>query len=307
MQIQWYPGHMTKARRLIEESLKLIDVVIEIVDARAPAATRNPDFDDLFAQKDRIVILNKSDLADPAFTKKWMEHFKATGASVLEFVATSGAKRTKAIELIDKAVKPKVDKLKEKGMNKTVRAMVVGIPNVGKSTFINRIAGTARTLVGDRPGVTKGKQWVKITPYLELMDTPGLLWPKIESQKAGMRLAYIGSVRDEVIDGEELTMSLLYELNQSVHEKLKERYKKVESGMQPHELLDAVCKSRGFVMPGNRLDTERAASVVLDEFRGGKIAKVTLELPGQAEKEAAEETVQRAEKEEAKAQAKRKE
>ena len=221
---------------------------------------------------------------------------KKTGATVLEFVSTA-SKREKAIDLIDKAVADKVARLREKGISKTVRAMVAGIPNVGKSTFINRMAGVVRAQTGDRPGVTKGKQWVKISPYLELMDTPGLLWPKIESQKAGMRLAFIGSVRDQVIDGESLAAALLFELNRLAPAKLAERYKKIEPDMEPHVLLDAVCKSRGFILPGNRLDTERASVVVLDEFRGGKIAKVTLELPGQAEREADEEAAARAEQE----------
>ena len=243
MQIQWYPGHMAKARRMLEENLKLIDVVVELVDARAPLATRNPDFDALFSQKSRVILLNKSDLAS--------------------------AEQAAAAD--------KVAKMKEKGVIKTVRAMVVGIPNVGKSTFINRIAGETKAKVGDKPGVTKGKQWVKVSPYLELMDTPGLLWPKLENEALAKHLAYIGSINDDIMDAERLAADLLGELIAICPNELKERYKKIEEGMAPHELLEAVARSRGFILQGGVMDTERAARIVLDEFRAGKVAKITLE------------------------------
>ncbi|NCB32164.1 MAG: ribosome biogenesis GTPase YlqF, partial [Clostridia bacterium] len=197
MLIQWYPGHMAKARRMLVENLKLIDVVVEIVDARAPIATRNPDFDDLFSGKRRVVFLNKSDLADQATTKAFIRSFREQGMQAMEFVATNSQKKGAAIELLQGAVQQEVDRLLQKGVRKTIRVMVVGIPNVGKSTFINRIAGSNRAQVGDKPGVTKGKQWVKVGPYLELMDTPGLLWPKLNDELLARHLAYIGSIKDD--------------------------------------------------------------------------------------------------------------
>lgn len=279
MLIQWYPGHMAKARRMLVENLKLIDVVVEIVDARAPFATRNPDFDDLFTGKERVVVLNKSDLASPETTKRWVEHYKKEGIKAVDFVATSPQKRGAAIALIENAAAEKVKKMREKGVNKTVRAMIVGIPNVGKSTFINRIAGVNRAQTGDKPGVTKGKQWVKITPYLELMDTPGLLWPKLENETLARHLAYIGSINDEVTDVETLALHLLSDLRQLCPQALMERYKKIESQTDDAELLTAVAKSRGFVVRGGEYDNARAARIVLDEYRGCKIARVTLEEP----------------------------
>ena len=188
--INWYPGHMTKTRRMLQENLKMIDVVVEILDARAPLASRNPDFDDLFAGKARVVLLNKSDLADSNMTKRWIAYYNKRGIEAAGISATGGSAKKVAVSLIEQAAKPKVDALKQKGINKVIRAMIVGIPNVGKSTLINRIAGQNRAEVGDKPGVTRGKQWVKITPYLELMDTPGMLWPKLEDQELAKHLAY---------------------------------------------------------------------------------------------------------------------
>ncbi len=280
MQIQWYPGHMAKARRMLEENLKLIDVVVELVDARAPLATRNPDFDVLFNQKKRVILLNKSDLASPAMTKQWIEYYRAQGVNAMDFVSTSGAKRKAAVAEIEKAAAEKVAKMKEKGVIKTVRAMVVGIPNVGKSTFINRIAGENRAKTGDKPGVTKGKQWVKVTPYLELMDTPGLLWPKLENETLAKRLAYIGSINDDIMDVERLASNLLADLITLCPQEVTERYKCIDEGMEQARMLEAVCKSRGFVLQGGGADTERAARIVLDEFRAGKLARVTLDKPG---------------------------
>ncbi len=277
MLIQWYPGHMAKAKKMLAENLKLIDVVIELVDARAPLATRNPDFDSLFSQKQRVIFLNKSDLASDTETKKWIAHYKSMGINAMPFVSTSAAKRKAALELIEKAASAKVERLKEKGVHKTVRAMVVGIPNVGKSTFINRIAGESRAQVGDKPGVTKSKQWVKITPYLELMDTPGLLWPKLEDEVLARHLAYIGSIKDDIMDTEQLASCLLADLNSLCHEQLAARYSKIEENTPMNEMLEAVCRSRGFILPGNALDIERASRITLDEYRAGKIAKVTFD------------------------------
>lgn len=296
MLIQWYPGHMAKARRQLIENLKLIDVVVEIVDARAPRATRNPDFDDLFKEKKRVVLLNKSDLASPSETKNWIAAYKAQDISAIEFVATNSAKKKAALDLIQKAAEEKIQKSLEKGIKKTVRVMVVGIPNVGKSTFINRIAGMNRAIVGDKPGVTKGQQWVKISPYLELMDTPGLLWPKLEDPQLARHVAYIGSIKDDIMDIEELAALLLSDLMKVCPDELIARYKKLERDMTPEELLEGVCRSRGFMMGGGNFDTERAAKIVLDEFRGGKIARVTLDKAVEEEQEqTAEEAVNGAE------------
>ncbi|MDR0841182.1 MAG: ribosome biogenesis GTPase YlqF [Christensenellaceae bacterium] len=277
MLIQWYPGHMAKARRMLIENLKLIDAVVEIVDARAPAATRNPDFDALFCAKRRVVLLNKSDLAAPEVTKAFIRAYQAQGIEAMEMVSTVQKHRASAIALMERAVRPEVERLKAKGVHKTVRVMVVGIPNVGKSTFINRIAGTVRAQVGDKPGVTKARQWVKITPYLELMDTPGLLWPKLENERLARHLAYIGSIKDDIMDVEQLAGLLLQELANLSPGTLVQRYAQVRVGAPPHELLEGVCESRNFLLPGGLPNIERAARIVLDEFRAGKIGRVTLD------------------------------
>lgn len=281
MLIQWYPGHMAKARRMLQENLKLIDVVVELIDARAPAATRNPDFDALFRDKARVVLLNKSDLADPTVSKQWIAHFRAQGILAESIVSTSNSGKKQAIALIERAAEPRVAKMREKGVNKVVRVMIVGIPNVGKSTFINRIAGQTRALVGDRPGVTKGKQWVRITPHLELMDTPGLLWPKLEIEQYARHLAYLGSIKDDIMDVDTLAGSLLLELMRLCPDAVMARYQKVRPDMDIQSILVAVCESRGFVLTGHEPDIERASRIVLDEYRAGKLAHVTLELPGE--------------------------
>ncbi len=277
--INWYPGHMAKTRRMLQENLKMIDVVVEILDARAPLASRNPDFDDLFSGKARVVLLNKSDLADSNTTKRWIAYYAKKGVEAAGVSATGGSAKKTAVGLIEKAAKPRVDAMKLKGANKTVRCMIAGIPNVGKSTLINRIAGQSRAEVGDKPGVTRGKQWVKITPYLELMDTPGMLWPKLEDQALAKHLAFLGSIRDEIMDSEELALDLLALLQATMPSQLTDRYGKLAADTPKAELLEAVCRSRGFLLRGGELDTERASHVVLDEFRAGKIARITLELP----------------------------
>lgn len=279
MQIQWYPGHMAKARRMLQENLKFIDVVAEIVDARAPEASRNPDFDTLFESKSRVILLNKADLGDSAALRRWIAYYKKQGILAAPIVSTGSLGKKQALALFEEAAREKVERMKEKGLNKVVRVMVVGIPNVGKSTFINRIAGESRAQTGDRPGVTKAKQWVKVGPYLELMDSPGLLWPKLEDQGKARLLAYIGSINDEIMDQEELSAGLLALLQKIAPEALCGRYTKLTAETPKEELLNAVARSRGFLLSGGVLDTERAARIVLDEFRGGKIAKVTLEQP----------------------------
>ena len=264
---------------MLEENLKLIDVVVEIVDARAPAATRNPDFDNLFSQKRRIILLNKSDLANPQLSHAWIAHYREQDILACEIAASSGKGKKQAVALLERSIAAEVARLREKGMRKTVRALVVGIPNVGKSTFINSLAGAVRTQTGDRPGVTKGKQWVRITPYLELMDSPGLLWPKLENPGMAMHLAFLGSINDEIMDIEQLATELLVKLQTLAPETLFERYGKITVNTTPDELLSAVCVSRGFLLAKGQLDTERATRIVLNEFRGGKLGRITLEKP----------------------------
>lgn len=285
MVIQWYPGHMAKARRMLIENLKLIDVVVELVDARAPFSTGNPDFDDLFANKKRLLVLNKSDLADANMTRRFIQYYSERKIPAVPFVSTGGNKKA-VISLIEGAASESVEKMRQKGIQKTVRVLVAGIPNVGKSTFINRIAGEVRAKTGDMPGVTRGKQWVKITPYLELMDTPGLLWPKLDNERYAQRLAFLGSIKDDIMDTETLAGLLLITLRQRFPEALQTRYPKVTGDTEESALLEAVARSRGFLLPGNEADTERAARIVLDEFRAGRIARVTLDDPDEPEQTA---------------------
>ncbi len=280
MDIHWYPGHMAKARRLLQEDLRVIDVVAELVDARAPRATSNPDFNDLFAAKSRMVVLNKADLADPALTKEWEAWYRERGVTALPFISTGGNRKL-AIQRIEQAAAEKVARMRAKGVNKTVRVLVAGIPNVGKSTFINRIAGGARTKVGDRPGVTKGKQWVRITPLLEMLDTPGLLWPKLDQAQYAQRLAFLGAIKDDIMDVHALATLLLQTLQQRSPARLTERYMQVLPDTPGVELLTAVATSRNFLLRDGELDTERAARIVLDEFRAGRIGRITLDLPGE--------------------------
>ena len=268
---------MAKAKRMLQENIKLVDAVAEIVDARAPEASRNPDFDALFSQKERIILLNKADLADENATRRFLDYYRRRGLLAAPMVSTGAAGKKQAVALMERAVSDKVKRLQEKGIKKTVRVMVVGIPNVGKSTFINRIAGENRTKTGDTPGVTRSKQWVKVGPYLELMDSPGLLWPKLEDQQKAQSLAFLGTVNDDILDGEELASALLQRLMTLCPEALMQRYKKLTLETAIEDLLPAVAQSRGFLLSGGELDTERAAHIVLDEFRGGKIARVTLD------------------------------
>lgn len=281
--INWYPGHMAKAKRMLEDNLRLIDVVIELVDARAPLASRNPDLDALFSGKARVLLLNKSDLSDPATNKRWIAYYKRQGAEAAEVTANAQNARTTAIRLIEKATADRVKRLEEKGVQKTIRALIAGIPNVGKSTLINRIAGEKRAQTGDRPGVTKGKQWVKITPHLELLDSPGLLWPKLGDAALAEHLAFIGSINDEILNLEELSGHLLSTLRTLAPDALFERYKKLSADTPDSALLEGVAKSRGFILKGGVYDTERAARIVLDEYRAGRIVRVSLEQPPKEE------------------------
>lgn len=282
LDIQWYPGHMAKARRMLAESVKLVDVVIEMVDARAPASTRNPDFDDLFGTKPRVVVLNKADLADPEATRAWIRAYRARGWDAISFSANAGKGVKEAVSLVERAARPVVERMKAKGVNKTVRAMIVGIPNVGKSTFINRLRGSAAAKAGNRPGVTRGKQWIVVGPYLEFLDTPGMLWPKFEDKEAARRLAFLGSIRGEIMDNERLSAELLEFLRDRAPEGAKARLKiDMNAEKSGEQLLEEACRRRGWLLPGARPDTERASALILDEFRSGKMGRLTLEAPVQ--------------------------
>lgn len=280
--VQWYPGHMTKTRRQMQEDLKLIDVVVEVIDARAPASSRNPDFDALFAGRPRIVVMNKADLADPNVTRAWKAWYAARKQEVIEANSLKGTGTAQIPSAARAAVADKLEYDAARGRQRPVRLMVVGIPNAGKSSVINRLCGRASAKTGDRPGVTRGKQWVRLKNGLELLDTPGILWPKFDDERTALHLAYIGSIKDEIMDVETLCCHLLEFLRDRYQNELAARYKLEEvalSGMEGYEILEAVAKKRGFVVSGGELDTLRAANVVLDEFRAAKIGRMTLEEP----------------------------
>ena len=284
MTIQWYPGHMTKTRRQIEADLKQVDAVCEIVDARIPVSSRNPDIDSICGAKPRVIVLNRIDLADPNATKKWAEYFKGKGMSVV----CTDCKSRKGISDFNPAVrlacKEKLERDAARGMNRPLRLMIVGIPNVGKSTLINQIAGRKGAKAENRPGVTRGKQWVTVDSSLLLLDTPGILWPKFEDPEVGMMLAYTGAVKEGVIDIEELACRLMELLLKYYPQTLAERYKvEAEPGTPGWQLLEMAGRKRGFLMARAEVNTERMAKVLLDEFRGGKLGKFTLEMPEDAQ------------------------
>lgn len=284
MNINWYPGHMAKTRRLMQEQLKAVDMVIEVVDARIPLASRNPDFDEMFAGKSRMIVLNKADLADPAVTNRWMRYYEQQGIFAVRSVATDQKARTKVLQLIDATMKPKIERLLEKkGIRKTVRAMIVGIPNVGKSALINCLSmgGSAKT--GNKPGVTRGTQLIRVTPYLELLDTPGVLWPKLEVEEYARHLAYTGSIRDQIMDTYRLSLLLLEELAAVSPQTLKDRYKLDELDPDPAQLLQTICRKRGLLLRGGDIDEERGSSLVLTEYRAGKLGAISLERPPEAD------------------------
>ena len=284
MNIQWYPGHMTKTRRQIEADLKQVDAVCEIVDARIPVSSRNPDIDSICGAKPRIIVLNRMDLADPNATKKWMAYFKKKGMQV---IATDCKTRRGIADFNPAARAACAEKLQRdaaRGMNRPLRVMVVGIPNVGKSTIINQISGRKGAKAENRPGVTRGKQWVTVDAELQLLDTPGILWPKFEDPNVGMMLAYTGAVKEGVIDIEELSCRLMELLNKYYPDTLKERYKvEAPEGTPGWELLEMAGRNRGYLMARAEVNLERMAKVLMDEFRGGKLGKFTLEMPEEDE------------------------
>ena len=278
--INWYPGHMAKTRRLIEENLKIVDIVAEIVDARIPASSRNPDFESLLNGKKRIVILNKSDMADINTTKMWQEYFRSLGIAAITTDSKGKAGIKGFVPALKEALKDEIERRNRKGISgMPLRIMVIGVPNAGKSTFINALAGAKRAKAEDRPGVTRGKQWIAIDGGLDLLDMPGILWPKIEDAKTGLNLALTGAIRDEIMDMESLAARLLPVLKKDYSNLLFERYKINEDTEDGNELLKLVAKKRGFLISGGELDTERAAKIVIDEFRGGKLGRISLEKP----------------------------
>ena len=279
MHFQWYPGHMTKARRMMQENIKLIDLIIELVDARVPLSSRNPDIDELGKNKARLILLNKADLAEDRRNDEWMEYFKKQGYSVVKVNSKKGGGIKSIQSVIQEACKEKMERDRKRGiLNRPVRAMVVGIPNVGKSTFINALAGKACAKTGNKPGVTKGKQWIRLNKNVELLDTPGILWPKFEDQTVGLRLAFIGSIKDEILQTEELASELVKFLNQSYPGVLEEKYT-IESSDDNYEVLRRIAESRHCLVRGSELDVEKAAAILLDDFRNGRLGRLTLELP----------------------------
>ncbi len=280
LNIQWYPGHMTKTRRQIEADLKLVDAVCEIVDARIPISSRNPDIDAICGGKPRILVLNRMDLADPEATKKWAAYFRERGMSVIATDCKSRRGISDFTPAVRRACAQKLERDAKRGMNRPLRVMVVGIPNVGKSTLINQISGRKGAKAENRPGVTRGKQWVSVDAGLQLLDTPGILWPKFEDPKVGMMLAYTGAVKENVIDLEELACFLMTLLHKHYPKALLDRYQVEAPADTPGwELLELAGRKRGYLVSGGEVNLERMARVLLDEFRGGKLGKFTLEMP----------------------------
>ena len=281
MSIQWYPGHMTKTRRQIEADLKLVDAVCEIVDARIPISSRNPDIDSICGNKPRIIVLNRMDLADPNATKRWTTYFRSKGMAVIATDCKSKKGIADFLPAVRSVLKEKIQRNEAKGMHKSLRIMIVGIPNVGKSTFINQISGRKGAKAENRPGVTRGKQWVTVSNELLLLDTPGILWPKFEDPEVGMMLAYTGAVKEGVIDIEELAAHLMELMQKYYPQTLKDRYKvEAQTGTPGYMLLEEAGRKRGYLMARAEVNTERMAKVLLDEYRSGKLGKFTLEEPG---------------------------
>ena len=278
MNFQWYPGHMTKAKRQMQEDIKLIDLVIELVDARIPQSSRNPDIDELGRNKFRLILMNKADLADKRRTDEWSSFFKNKGYFVVSLDARSKVGMKTITDQIMESCREKIERDRKRGIkNRPVRAMVVGIPNVGKSTFINSYAGKACAKTGNKPGVTKGKQWIRLSKDVELLDTPGILWPKFEDQMVGLRLALIGSIKDEILNTDELAVELIRFLRASYPGILAERYEIEEEGAES-ELLMRIAENRKCIGKGGELDYSKAAALLIEEFRSGKLGRITLEM-----------------------------
>lgn len=279
--IQWFPGHMKKAKELVEDNLKLVDVVIELLDARIPASSANPMLQEIVVNKPRLVALNKADLADPAMTKRWLEYFKAQGVPAVAIDSVTGKGTKQLIKQTEELARAKTEKLVSKGANaRKARVMILGIPNVGKSSLINRLAGAVKAKAADKPGVTRAKQWIRIGKELDLLDTPGILWPKFEDMKVGLKLAFTGAINDEVYDMEQVAGLLLEVLRKDYPERLQERFKfKTEPPETAAELMEAIGRKRGCLLRGGVIDYEKVQRIVLNEFRGGKLGVVSLDAP----------------------------
>ena len=282
MNLQWFPGHMSKTRRMISEHLKLVDVLVEILDARLPLSSRNPEIDKIAGDKLRILVLNKADLADSAATAAWQAYFARQGLTAVPLDSQSGKGFSAFAPAVDRVMKEKIERDRSRGIQRhSVKLMVVGIPNVGKSSFINRLSGRSAAKTGDRPGITTTKQWIRIAGKSELLDTPGILWPKFESPEVAKRIAFTGGIRDEIIDIEELACQLLAYLSERYAAALCARYKLTVDPAQtePYDLLEEIGRKRGCIVSGGNVDTFRAAALLLDDFRSSKLGAITLELP----------------------------
>lgn len=279
--IQWFPGHMVKAKKMVRENLKIVDIVIELVDARIPSSSRNPDLQEILQGKPRVVALNKADLADQNLTERWTQVFTRDGCNAVAINSTTGQGVEKLVALTKKAGEPVMQKLAAKGRKpRPIRVMILGIPNVGKSSLINKLAGKGATRTGDRPGVTRGKQWIRVGRDMELLDTPGILWPKFDDPEVGFKLAVTGAIKEEVINVEQVVLKLLKYLKDMHPEKLKARYKLDSLSEKSVEILADIGARRGLLIPGGQVDMEKAARVILAEFRTGKLGRFTLDLPG---------------------------
>ena len=280
LHINWYPGHMKKTKEMVQNNLKLVDVVIELLDARIPLSSKNPEIDKLAQNKPRVVVLNKSDLSDKAKLNKWISYYQSKGIKAIPVDTLKGNGVNKIVEECKNATKEKMDALKEKGRKeRAIRVMIVGVPNVGKSSLINKLTGRKSTQTGDRPGVTKGKQLVRLKGNLELLDTPGILWPKFEDQKIALNLAFTRAIKDEILDIDTLGLKFIEKMSEIEPEKLKARYKLDSLGEEPLETMEMIGRKRGFILGRNELDYTRIAKTVLNEFREGKLGQITLEVP----------------------------
>lgn len=281
MNIQWYPGHMTKTKRMIAENISLVDIVIELVDSRVPYSSKNPDIDKFAANKKRIIILNKVDLADDTFTKKWVEYFENKGFKTVLVNSINGKGISEVIKVSKELMKEKIERDRVRGrIYRPIRAMIVGIPNVGKSTFINKFVGKSATQTGDRPGITKGKQWIKIKKDFELLDTPGILWPKFEDEQVALKLAFTGAIKDEIMDIQTLSYKFIEFINNLYPQAIKNRYKiDFDYDLEAYKIFEIIAKKRGFLLQDDKIDISRTAKILFDEFRSGKLGNLTLELP----------------------------